>query len=106
MGRKKVLDLYYVALGQKIRLWRIQNGMTQQEMADHLSYSGASSVHAIESGQARIQIDTLHLFVDEMTMLAVDDFLPSQDEIASVRALMEGKDGEVPPLRRPRKAKQ
>lgn len=94
---ERKLQFYRDALGARIRLKRIEEGLTQSELAHVLGYSedtGKSIISKIESGKVEPPPSKLYLFADALNttilyLMGWDDELSSDERqlIATFRDL-------------------
>ena len=73
-------------LSQKIKEIRIENNMSQEEMAKALGYANRSAINKIETGQRGIGYDKLLILIRDY-MLDMSDI--SNDEIKGIDQLIE-----------------
>lgn len=76
---------YKKAIGNRIKLFRERNNMSQEELAKKLGYSSKASISNIEVGKANIPSEKMFDFAKALNC-AVDDLIGTlDDEIEQTR---------------------
>lgn len=67
---------FKIVMGNRVKMFREQRNMSQEELAIKLNYSSKTSISKIESGEARIPTSKIFDFADALGV-SVDDLLMS-----------------------------
>ena len=69
-------------LGDKIKEIRLQNGLSQEQLAKELGYTSKSTITKLETGVNNISVDKLELFAQKFNVVIndlFDDFAKNED---------------------------